>query len=113
MRLNAQRRHVQVAARPPLALRDVLEPRSDEYEGRVAVGEGTDHARPSLRPPSSSMPATRCRGLERWRGLGGLGTAGRGRAVDVLLGMPLDGMFGRSKGELDMRGFGCRDCNYH
>ena len=41
----------------------------------------THTARPSLRPPSSSMSATRCRGLERWRGLGGLGTAGRGRCV--------------------------------
>lgn len=57
----------------------------------------THTARPNLRPPSSNMPATRCRGLERWRGLGGQGTAERGRAGDDLLGMPLDGMFGRSE----------------
>lgn len=44
MRLLVQQRRVQVAPRPPLALRDVLEPRGDEHEGRLAVREGADHA---------------------------------------------------------------------
>lgn len=45
MRSLVQQRHVQVASRAPLALRDVLEPRGHEHEGALAVGEGADHAR--------------------------------------------------------------------
>ena len=50
VRLSVQQRHAQVAARPPLALHDVLELRGDEHEGRVVVGEGPDHAHTGLEP---------------------------------------------------------------
>lgn len=44
MRPPFQQRHVQVATRPPLALRDVLQPCCHEHESGVPVGEGADHA---------------------------------------------------------------------
>lgn len=47
VRLLLQQRHVQVAPRAPLALRDVLEPRGDEHERRLPVREGAHHAGPS------------------------------------------------------------------
>ena len=43
-----QQRHVQVAPRPPLAPRDVLQPCGDEHEGGVPVGE---------RPHDAGSPA--------------------------------------------------------
>lgn len=42
MRLLVQHRHVQVVAGTPLALRDALQPRRHEHEGRFPVGEGAD-----------------------------------------------------------------------
>ena len=45
MRLLVQQRHVQVAARPPLALGDVLEPGGHQHERAPPVGEGASHPR--------------------------------------------------------------------
>lgn len=45
VRLLVQRRHVQVAARPPLALGDVLEPGGHQHERASPSGEGADHPR--------------------------------------------------------------------
>ena len=45
MWLPLQQSDVQVAPRALLALGDVLEPRGDEHEGALPVGEGADHVR--------------------------------------------------------------------
>lgn len=45
--LLVQQRHVQVAARPPLALGDVLEPGGHQLGCASSVEEGPDHPRAS------------------------------------------------------------------
>ena len=86
MRLLVQQSHVQIAPRPPLALGDVLQPRGDEHEGGVPVGE-----RPHDPGPASYLAVEALDGVVGAYAppvLAGEARVGQGLALGVALADP-------------------------